>query len=161
MLEIDYSQRLADLFTQTSWNIELPEGLGDFFLNNGEAAMSFPDDERTNQQIRIRTEALLWSEVALPFRPRESDPIGIYTQDFSRTGMGFLSSIEFYPEEEVRILVPSFWVQVRIARTRRLGKACYETGAILIRKHSPSVDAFNVPKGESPSIARDFDSSNE
>ena len=142
MLEVDYSQRLNDLFAQVQWDIQLPDELSDYFANNGEASMSFPTDERSNQRISIRTRALLWSEVALPFRPRNSAPHGIYTRDFSRTGSGFLSAIEFFPEEELRVILPTFWVRLRVARVRRLGNCCYEVGTTLLQKYAPSDEAF-------------------
>ena len=142
MLEIDYSQRLNDLFAQVQWDIQLPDEMSDYFANNGEASISFPTDERSNQRIRIRTRALLWSEVALPFRPRHLAPSGIYTRDFSRTGAGFLSAIEFFPEEELRVVLPAFWVRLRVTRVRRLGDSCYEVGTTLLQKYAPSDDAF-------------------
>ncbi|GAA5506257.1 hypothetical protein [Novipirellula caenicola] len=142
MLEVDYSQRLNGLIEQVNWDIQLPVEMSEYFASNGEASNSFPTDERSNQRISIRTRGLLWSEVALPFCPRPSRPIGIYTRDFSRTGAGFLSSLQFFPEEEVRIVLPTFWVRVRVTRVRRLGDACFEIGTILLQKYSPSENAF-------------------
>ncbi|EMI15655.1 hypothetical protein RMSM_07420 [Rhodopirellula maiorica SM1] len=124
------------------WDIQLPVELSDYFASNGEASNSFPTDERSNQRISIRTRGLLWSDVALPFCPRPNRPIGIYTRDFSRTGAGFLSSVQFFPEEELRVVLPTFWVRVRVTRVRRLGEACFEIGTILLHKYSPSLDAF-------------------
>ncbi len=142
MLEVDYSQRLNSLIEQVQWDIQMPDELSRYFASNGEASASFPNDERSNQRISIRTRSLAWSEVSLPFRLRASDPIGIYTRDFSRTGAGFLASIQFYPEEELRIVLPTFWVRVRITRVRRINEQCYETGATLLRKYDPSAEAF-------------------
>ena len=68
--------------------------------------------------------------------------MGIYTRDFSRQGTGFLSPCEIYPEEQVRIVLPTFWVQLRVARARRINGKCYEIGAVLSRQHEPDSDAF-------------------
>ncbi|WP_372720819.1 hypothetical protein [Novipirellula sp.] len=142
MLEVNYPQRLSGLIEQVCWDIQLPVELSEYFASNGEASNSFPTDERSNQRISIRTRALLWSEVTLPFCPRPRHPVGIYTRDFSRTGAGFLSSVQFFPEEELRIVLPTFWVRVRVTRVRRLGESCFEIGTILLHKYSPSGDAF-------------------
>ncbi|MFG0262633.1 MAG: hypothetical protein ACF788_09610 [Novipirellula sp. JB048] len=142
MLEVDYPQRLSSLIERVSWDIQLPEQWPDYFAGNGETSPAFPGDERSSQRVSIRTRSLAWAEVALPFRQRANDPIGIYTRDFSKTGSGFLTPIEFYPEEELRIVLPAFWVRVRVVRSRRIGQRCFEVGARLLQKYAPSSEAF-------------------
>ena len=142
MLEKDYSGRLKKLIEASTWEVNLPESLAEFFAVSGEVTSTFADDQRGNQRIRIRTRGILWPEVTLPFCPRNPVTAGIYTQDLSRSGAGFLSSFELYPEEEVRIVLPTFWIRVKISRVRRLGEKCFETGAVLLKKHPPSPNAF-------------------
>ncbi|TWU37399.1 PilZ domain-containing protein [Novipirellula artificiosorum] len=142
MLDSSYSECLNQWIHSVAWEIELPSEWSDYFDGNGETGVVIAEDERSNQRVGIRRRALLWPELHLPFVERGDVPVGIYTRDFSRSGAGFLSPIEFYPEEEVRIVVPHFWVRVRVTRARRVGETCYETGAVLMQKFEPSADAF-------------------
>ena len=103
---------------------------------------SFLDDERNNQRLKVRTHGVLWFDQSLPFLPRTMRPVGVYTRDFSRHGVGFLSPFEIYPEEHIRLVLPTFWLQLLVVRARRITSKCYEVGASLIRRHDPSLDAF-------------------
>lgn len=141
MLEVDYSRQLDSHQSSTAWEIELPVEWSNFFAESGEGS-AYAGDERTNQRLKIRTNALLWFDSSLPFRPRGSDPVGIYTRDFSRHGAGFLTPFELFPEEKLRIVLPNFWVQLHVVRVRRITSKCYEIGASLIQRHDPSLEAF-------------------
>ena len=143
MLEIDYSTQLGELIQSIDWNIELPVEWSDYFDQRGEIA-SYAEDERNNQRLKIRTHGVLWFEGSLPFRKRPTDPIGTYTRDFSRHGAGFLSPFEVYPEERVRIALPTFWVQLHVVRARRITSKCYEVGATLIQRNDPGPEAFEI-----------------
>ena len=152
MLEIDYSTQLSELIQSVDWDIELPIEWSDYFEQRGEVA-SYVDDDRNNQRLKIRTHGILWFDESLPFRPRSESPLGIYTRDFSRHGAGFLTPFEVYPEEKVRIALPTFWVQLHVVRTRRITSKCYEIGAQLLQRFDPSPDAFHqLMKVESPTV---------
>ncbi|MFK8111967.1 MAG: hypothetical protein AB8B91_07180 [Rubripirellula sp.] len=141
MLEIDYSAQLGKLIQSVDWSIELPVEWSDYFDQRGEV-MSFAEDERNNKRLKIRTHGVLWFDKTLPFCPRGEGPFGIYTRDFSRMGSGFLSPFEIYPEEELRILLPTFWVQLKVVRARRITSKCYEIGATLQSRQDPAAQAF-------------------
>lgn len=141
MLEIDYSTQLGDLIQSVDWDIELPVEWSDYFDERGEVA-SYVDDDRNNQRLKIRTHGILWFDQSLPFCNRSENPLGIYTRDFSRQGAGFLSPFEIYPEERVRIVLPTFWVQLHVVRARRITSKCYEVGAMLVHRFDPGPDAF-------------------
>ena len=145
MLEIDYSAQLGRLIQSIDWDIELPLEWSDYFEERGEIA-SYVDDDRNNQRLKIRTHGILWFDESLPFCKRDRNPLGIYTRDFSRQGAGFLSSIEIYPEEVVRIALPTFWVQLHVVRARRITSKCYEIGARLLQRLDPHPDAFQRMK---------------
>lgn len=149
MLEIDYSTQLGELIQSVDWDIELPIEWTDYFQERGEVA-SFVDDDRNNQRLKIRTHGILWFEKSLPFRTRNESPLGIYTRDFSRRGAGFLAPFELYPEEIVRVALPTFWVRLHVVRARRITSMCYEIGAMLLQRLDPSPDAFYLPSAESP-----------
>lgn len=141
MLGRNYSQLLAQLIGQTSWGIELPECLERFFQETG-LAQSSPMDERRGGRVRIRTRALLIPEGGVPAIHRSTKPLGIYTCDFSKQGIGFLASEQFYPTETVRLLLPTFWMRLEVVRCRYMGKTCYDNGSTLLERHEPSVAAF-------------------
>ncbi len=143
MLEIDYSTQLGNLIQSIDWGIELPVEWSEYFEERGEVA-SYADDERHNQRLKIRTHGVLWFDQPLPFCPRSEDPVGIYTRDFSRQGAGFLAPFEIYPEEQLRIVLPTFWVQLHVVRARRITSKCYEVGATLIQRHDPGPEAFQL-----------------
>ncbi len=145
MLEIDYSTRFGDLIQSVDWDIELPQEWADYFDQRGDVA-AYLDDERQNQRMRVRTHGLLWFDHSLPFLRRDGSVVGIYTRDFSRQGCGFLMPFELYPEERVRIVLPTFWVHLRVARSRRITSKCYEIGAKLLQRHDPDAQAF-APAG--------------
>lgn len=141
MLAVDYRTKLDQLIHSIDWKIKIPDEWADYFEDTGRPT-TFADDQRHNQRLKIRTCGILWFEKAIPMKSRTRDPIGIYTRDFSRQGTGFLSPCEIYPEEHVRIVLSTFWVQLRVARARRINSQCYEIGAVLSRQHEPGSDAF-------------------
>lgn len=141
MLDNDYSTQFRQVIDSVDWQIELPSQWKGYFQERGEVP-SFPQDDRFNQRLKARAHGLLWFEQALPMRPRTGDPIGVYSKDFSRNGVGFLSSMELFPEEYVRLVLPTFWVQLRVMRARKMTDHCYEIGAILVGRHDPCSEAF-------------------
>lgn len=143
MLEVDYSTKFDELLSSVSWDIELPIEWSDYFEERGEVA-SYVEDQRNNQRLKVRTHGLLWFDRTLPFLKRESGVVGIYTRDFSRHGCGFLMPFELYPEEQVRIVLPTFWVHLHVVRARRITSKCYEVGATLLRRMDPDPIAFEV-----------------
>ena len=107
MLDIDYPTQFGQLIESVDWDLELPVEWKDYFDQRGEVA-SYADDSRASQRLMIRTHGILWFERSLPFCTRGADPIGVYTRDFSRNGTGFLCPFEIYPEEDIRIVLPTF-----------------------------------------------------
>jgi hypothetical protein len=143
VLAQDYTKRLEEVIHQVPWDIELPTEWQDFFAERGEVP-SFADDDRSNQRLKVRIHGVMWIESTLHFCKRSAAPSGIYTRDFSRQGAGLLCSFELFPEEVIRLALPTFWVQMRVVRTRRLTSKCYEIGTLLVARHDPNMDAFNV-----------------
>jgi hypothetical protein len=141
MLDSDYPTQFGDLIHSVSWDIELPLEWKDFFEERGEVP-SYIDDDRSSQRIKVRTHGIAWIERSLPFKPRSAEPFGVYTRDFSRNGTGFLCPFELYPEERVRIVLPTFWCRLHVMRTRRITSKCFEIGASLTSRRDPSMEAF-------------------
>ncbi|MEM9368855.1 MAG: hypothetical protein AAGD07_22920 [Planctomycetota bacterium] len=147
MLDFDYSKHYAEVVQQTKFSIDMPEEWSEFFTASGVVHSNY-DEKRCAQRKRVRTTGLAIFENTLPFLMRvRKDPVGIYTKDFSKLGCGFLSPIEMYPEERVRLLFPAFWLTVKISRTQKRVDGCFLVGAELICRRSPSRDAFQVDRG--------------
>lgn len=141
MLDDDYQTQFGSLIETLSFDIELPREWASYFDERGEIT-SYLDDERHNQRLKIRTHGILRSENTFPFCERGDDPIGVYTRDFSAHGAGFLAPFEIFPEERVRIMLPTFWIQLLVVRTRRLTNKCFEVGGSLVARHDPTPLAF-------------------
>ncbi|QDS87672.1 hypothetical protein EC9_18510 [Rosistilla ulvae] len=141
MLEKNYKQTLAELIETVHWDIELTEGDEAFFSENGTTSPC-AYESRSSPRMRARGRGILYYEEALRAFPRSSDPLGIYTMDFSKVGIGFVASRQFLPEEIVRIVLPTFWARLRITRCQRNNAQRYDSGGVLISWHEPSPDAF-------------------
>jgi len=142
MLDGDYQRLLGTIMSSLSQQIRLPPEYEDFFTQTGPTA-PYPNDMRSSARTRVRTHGVLLPESPLPAFPRDPEPIAIYTADFSKTGFGFVAAEQFYPGEDVRILLATFWMQVKIRRCRRLGESCYAAGGTLSCRHDPSPEAFD------------------
>lgn len=145
MLDSDYLTHYTELTQRVTWNIELPDEFGNFFTEKGPAPPC-ASDERIHQRFRVRTHGILYFTSPLPAFPRTCEPTGIYTCDLSRQGFGFLASYQLFPEEEVRIVLPNFWVRLLVVRSRRVTRRCYEIGTTLLGRLDPSDEAFASPQ---------------
>lgn len=143
MLETDYHQALAELIDSANWDIELGEGHADFFSANGSMGPCIVET-RSSPRMRARGRGILFYDTTLHAFPRTSTPLGIYTTDFSKAGIGFVASRQFLPEEIVRIVLPTFWARIRISRCQRNNSMRYDSGGVLISWHQPGPDAFEL-----------------
>jgi len=142
MLEFNYSKQLGSLIQNLDWRIQLPPDWDMFFEEAGTCA-PMVGDERSNSRMRIRTHAALHHETTLPSVPRRAESVGVYIRDFSRRGCGLISPVQMYPEESVRILLATFWIRLKVVRSRRVGPSCYEVGGELTQRNQPSPEAFD------------------
>lgn len=147
MLDTDYQQRLGSLITNTANGIQLPQGHEDFFEQSGPGT-AIENDRRRAVRMKVRTTGILIPRRWLPAFARQAKPKTIYTKDFSKTGFGCIADQQFYPGEQVRILLATFWMEILVRRCRRLGPVCYELGGTLLERHDPSLDAFSNPDTE-------------
>ncbi len=142
MLGINYTERLEALIDRLDWSIELPPNWSGFFDETGESS-SLVDDQRQNRRMKIRTLAVMHLEHRLPAIPRPELPLAAYTRDFSRRGCGFIAPVQLFPQEMVRLILPTFWLRLLIVRARRVGNHCFEIGTELIEQNKPSNAAFD------------------
>ncbi|MEL7267743.1 MAG: hypothetical protein AAFP69_23445 [Planctomycetota bacterium] len=135
MLGIDYSERLDRLITSVSWDIVLPDTWSHFFEISGPDRRTAKIETRRSNRVAVRGRGILYHETALPCFPRDQGPVGVFTRDFSGEGCGLITPYQMWPEETVRLLLPTFWLQLKITRTRRLTEDAYEAGAKILAKH--------------------------
>lgn len=143
MLDIDYPQNFARLMQQTDWAITLPEDWDSFFAESGVVNQPFGEQRHSQRRI-VRARGLMTIDEPLPAIARQPEMIGIYTRDFSKDSCGLITPIELYPEEKMRLILPTFWLTVRVVRCRRHNAHCYEVGAELLRRHDADRRAFVI-----------------
>ena len=141
MLDESYKEKLDAILESTTWSIQLPARLADFFSVRGDS-QSTEHEERKHLRIRARAKCIGYFESRLVGLGRDSNGIPIYTADFSRGGCGFISAIQIFPKEKLRLILPTFWLQVEAVRCRKLGPNCYEVGSVLIAKNEPTPSVF-------------------
>ncbi|HBJ35128.1 MAG TPA: hypothetical protein DDZ51_10315 [Planctomycetaceae bacterium] len=120
----------------------MPETWSRYFEESG-VLPSLPNDLRASQRRAVRTYGLLRIDGALPAIPRNADFMGVYTKDFSKNAVGFISPIQLYPTERLRLILPTFWLSLFVIRCRRHNSRCYEVGAKLLQHNAPDETAFS------------------
>lgn len=141
MLDFDYSNHYASVVQAMQWQIQLPPTDEDFFSQSGLTKETTPD-RRGTQRRNVRLRGLMVSEQALPSLKRDRQLVGVYTKDFSKDGVALISPVEWFPEESVRLILPSFWLSLKVERCIRLHSHCYEIGLSLSQRHDPDRAAF-------------------
>lgn len=141
MLEEPYKEKLDLVLETMTWSIQLPPRLADFFSVRGDSQIA-QYEERKHIRIRARAKGAGFFESSLTNLNRDKAGIPIYTADFSRGGCGFLSAIQIFPTERLRLMLPTFWMQIEAVRCRKLGTKCYEVGGVLLAKNEPNSSAF-------------------
>jgi hypothetical protein len=132
---LDEASRRRDM---TQWigslpcHIQIPPRLRDDFEKTG--PMPVPDDDlRRHRRVFCRGtkyQAALELQQSLPALPRKTEWRGVYTNDVSRTGCGFLHSEAIYPGERMRLVLASGIKRlIEAAWCRRLDKNCFLIGA--------------------------------
>ncbi|MCM2372696.1 PilZ domain-containing protein [Aporhodopirellula aestuarii] len=141
MLDFDYPVHYAGLIQQVSWDIELPEQWNEFFTETGVVAVVDPD-RRDKQRRIVRMRGLMSIDRPLPSIKREKRFFGVYTKDFSKDACGVVTPFQLYPKERVRLVLPTFWLELRVVRCHRETSTCFDTGFALVRRHDPDRSAF-------------------
>jgi len=112
--------------------IELPSSWKDFFDRRGMMPIP-PDDRRRFPRSYLRVGAALQDRPSLPALPRSNAWHKVYAKDLCRTGVGFLHSEQLFPKEQLAIVLPDGRPRrIEVVRCRRIGRRCFEIGAIFI-----------------------------
>lgn len=127
MLEDNCRELFDRIASDLVWQIELPPKMAGFLEQRGYTTSNVFDKRRC-ARARIPCRAVMWFVRSLPAFPRSDGLVGIYTADLSRHGIGILCHEQLFPGEEVRILLPTSYLDVTIVRGRRAGPKCFEAG---------------------------------
>ncbi len=104
----------------------------EFFSKRGFVAGRF-DDRRQFRRLHFRCTTKTVFKQTLPAIQRDSETVTIYICDISRSGIGFLSRYEIYPQECLEIPIPEIGAKVvTVCRCRRLAKDCFEVGGTFV-----------------------------
>jgi hypothetical protein len=123
---VDFDHR-RQLIERIPCRVEVPPDLAELFEGEGYVS-SYADEFRANFRYRAVRRAVLQFCGNLPAFPRGGGMFGAIVQDFSRRGMGLLYHEQLYPDERVRVLLPSVSVDGAVARCRRCGPGCFAVG---------------------------------
>ncbi len=141
MLGNDYTDQFNQVVESVHWAIELPDDWENFFSERGECN-AYSGDARQHRRMKARSYGVLVFEEPWKAVCRSDEPVGIYSKDFSLRGCGFVSPIQIYPEEVVRLVLSTLCLTLKVVRCRRLNAHCYDVGSILIRQSALSDEAF-------------------
>jgi hypothetical protein len=125
MLDIGHERDLIDDFwalTEAKARLNQPDA--DYFAFKGPVPQCF-ESKRRFHRFYFRGKAILY---------RQDTILGVYTQDVSRQGIGFLSPVQLLPKQRVQMrVVGTNRLQLEVSRCRRVGECCFECGAKFIR----------------------------
>lgn len=111
--------------------VQLPAHMANFFAEAGYAPSHYHEN-RSNARLRIREEATITTIFAPVFVKRTSHSSQVLVKDLSRTGLSILSPYQMWPSETFSIELHNRKLTARVVRCRKLGDACFESGAVLV-----------------------------
>jgi hypothetical protein len=133
MLEtVDLDQR-RQLIEQVPCRVQLPPGLERLLEDEGYAT-AFTNEFRAGMRYNCCRRVALQLYNDLPAFPRPTSLVGAIVRDFSRRGMGLLFHEQLFPDERVRVLLPSVSIDGIVVRCRYSGPECFELGLALDRE---------------------------
>lgn len=91
------------------------------------------DDNRESPRFRTNGPALFYWESSPPVFENPHATRQVIVRDLSRTGVGILTSCQWFPEELGKLQFAIGEMVVKVMRARRLGPRCFEIGARIIR----------------------------
>jgi hypothetical protein len=130
-IDLDHRRKLIE---RIPCRVRLPPEWDRPFETEG-CAPSQANEFRAGMRYRVCRRAVVQVEGGLPAFPRSDGYCGAIVQDFSRDGMGILYHEQLFPDERVRVLLPSISVDATVIRCRRCGPEFYELGLMLDRGH--------------------------
>ncbi|MFO0014727.1 MAG: hypothetical protein ACK553_18480 [Planctomycetota bacterium] len=90
------------------------------------------DDNRESPRFRTNGPAIFSWESSPPAFDHPHPTRQVIVRDLSRTGVGILTSTQWFPEESGKLEFAIGSMIVKVMRARRLGPRCFEIGARII-----------------------------
>jgi len=137
VLEDDYSKKLDLLLSKLKISVRLPDSWTDFLDRKG-ILPAIPNDGRRFTRRYLRTEAVCETHQSLPAIERPHEFNKVYLKDISRSGIGFFTVRELYPEEQVVMWTRVGTFNCSVTRCRKHNDHCYEIGALVLREPTQS-----------------------
>jgi hypothetical protein len=121
MLDLSDERELIESAWETAAaRAELPPSVARRFFEPKGPMRGHFDNRRTFHRYYLRGKAIL---------ARRDTTLGIYTKDISRQGICFLSPVQLFPKERVKLRMPNgTQYELEIARCRREEDNCFECG---------------------------------
>lgn len=132
MLEIGYDDRLSDIQDGLPCEVVLPEWWKN--IEKGKASAPIMESD-LRRFLRLGAPGVAVCELLcnLPAIQRATAFMKVYTKDISRGGIGFFTSLQLYPGEDLIMWTRAGKLSYSVARCRKHGDRCFEVGAKVIR----------------------------
>jgi hypothetical protein len=131
---IDFDQR-QQLIARAPCKVRLPPDVAKL-LGAGSQAVAQTNNSRAGVRYKALRRAAVQLQGGLPAFPCDGSLVGTIVQDFSRESMGILYHEQLFPEERLRLWMPSLSLEAKVIRCRRRGPQCYEIGLALDRDYA-------------------------
>lgn len=110
--------------------VQLPPHMANFFAEVGYIPAAWADT-RTNARVRVRCEATITIHFESVFAKRAKHRARVLVKDLSRSGISILSHQQMWPNESFSVELYKRKLEARVVRCQRLGKNCYDVGAVI------------------------------
>jgi hypothetical protein len=122
--------RYRQLIEQIPCRLILPPRLAAALAETGYQQVAHVDERRA-ARYRVCVRTVLQIRQSLPAFPRQATAGGAIVRDVSRTGLAVIYHEQLFPQEIVRVWLPTRRLEGTVARCRRLGPRCFEVGVQL------------------------------
>lgn len=127
MLEGDYQQSLNRLLEHIPCQVVLPPDWEDVLARERRDEFQHRAERRfMRRSFEMHVILEVWQ--SLPTISREHQFGCVLARDLSRSGISFLHTQQFFPNERVLLWLPIGKTEARVARCVKRGPRCYETG---------------------------------
>jgi len=141
MLVEHSSPTFEQLVETLSMRIQLTDGLRETLNSERGATSPNPFELRSAARFRCCGKCIVTIS-PLSFRMSGQEPQSMaIVRDISRKGIGLITHQQWYPEQLLDLMLENAYVEARVARARRAGPFCFETGLMIVRHEvrEPSV----------------------
>ena len=128
MLEQSSSTEFDSLVSSLPMRILLPSHLEEALERERGACETNPFENRTAVRFRCNGRAVMELKDSSSAYPSQDKRVIVIVRDLSRSGMGVISHQQWFPDQEVDILVENGVLTATVVRARRIASRCYEIG---------------------------------